>query len=411
MKKIMKKIMKKAILLTMITVLFFESGITSTAATTNTNISIGNYIKLIVDASNLTVNTAENNSYIKAALREGLIKEGEFSSYSVNITKEETAVIANRADELLHGTSYDETLYQQIKSKKRISDFGKMNADNQDAMIKVFAKGIMIGSSNGKYTHSRKFNGKDYLTTSEAKAIVAKVKNSSKRRKLSPDGQLIRTTKLPKNYKSYEYILESFPNAFYEKKFIYQTRKYYYKPVEFKDYASPARLKKTTLNGNKMQEVLDNHLDTWAKKIETNLKIRLNVDYRTIDNEWISTLRKTYYVYGDASADKRRTDDIKKYVTKVKKNKVVVKGYVSVEPSVLYDALGYYMRAYIRFKVDDATNMKVEEEDLIYGDTVYFPNLKRDKWVETYVDIQLGSANGNSNGNDYAVYRDSIGKE
>lgn len=410
----MSNIKKKVLLVILATVMFIEGNITTAVATTapiGKEITVGDYIWLFVDATKLAVDSTEKEPHIVAALREGLIKEGEFSSYSSNITKEDAALIANRGDELLYGTSYDETLYQQIKSKKRISDLSKMNADNQDAVIKVFAKGIMIGSSNGKYTHSRKFNGKDYLTTSESKAIVARVKSPSKRRTLSSDGQLIRTTKLPENYKSYEYILEAFPNDFYEKKFIYQTRKYYYNPVELVDYASPVKLRKTKLNGYSMNEILDVNLDTWAKKVQTNLQTRLNVDYRTIDNEWTSTLRKTYYIYNDATSDKRRTDDIKKYVAKVKKNQVIIKGTVSVEPSVLYDALGYYMRAYIKFKVDDAVNMNVEEEDLIYGNTVYFPNLKKDKWIETYVDIQLGSANGNSSGKDYAVYRDSIGKE
>ena len=407
----MSNIKKKVILVILATVMFIEGNITTVVAATapiGKKITVGDYIRLFVDETNLAVDSSEKDPHIVAALKEGLIKEGEFSSYSSNITKEDAALIANRGDELLYETSYDETLYQQIKSKKRISDLSKMNADNQDAVIKVFAKGIMIGSSNGKYTHSRKFNGKDYLTISEAKVIVARVKNFSKRRKLSQDGQLIRTTKLPKNYKSYEYILEAFPNAFYEKKFIYQLTRYSYKPVELVDYASPVKLNKTKFNDYKMSEVLQTNLDAWAKKVQTNLNTRLNVDYRTIDNEWISTLRKTYYIYGNSASDKKRTNDIKEYVSKVKKNKVIIKGTVSVEPSTLYYSKGYYMRAYIKFKVDNATNMNVEEEDLIYGSTVYLPNLKKDKWITMYVDIELGSANGLSNGKDLAVFDDSI---
>lgn len=402
----MNKKMKKLLLIIILLIIIPDYSVA--ASTISEKISIEDYIKLMAESINLTIDSTDKHPYITAAMKEGLVNEGDFATYTSNITKEDAAVIANKADELLHGTGYNADLYNQIKTKKRLSDLSNITNSKQDAVIKIFSKGIMIGSSNGMYTHSRKFNGKEAVTVSEAKTIVTRVKTSSKRRKLSPDGQLIRTTNLPKNYKSYEYILESFPNAFYEKKFKYQLTKYHYKPVELVDYASPIRLKKMKFNDYKMQEVLDVNLSSWAKKVQTNLQTRLNVDYRTIDNEWISTLRKTYYVYDDAPADKKRTDDIKEYVAKVKKNKVIIKGTVAVESSTLYYKQGYYMRAYIKFKVDNATNMNVKEEDLIYGSTVYLPNLKKDKWITMYVDIEMGSANGLSNGKDLAIFDDSI---
>ena len=83
----------------------------------------------------------------------------------------------------------------------------------------IYAKGIIKGYSNGKYIQNRKFNGSGYLTTTGAKNIIKLVTNTKSRAKISPDGQLIRNTNLPKNADSYEYILECFPNKFYEKKF------------------------------------------------------------------------------------------------------------------------------------------------------------------------------------------------
>lgn len=424
--KYMKKLIVLIILVTMVV-----PNYSVTASTTKNKIAISIFIKLIVDATKVPITSTDNDPYIAAALRAGLIKEGEFTSYLSNITKEDAALIANRGEELLHGTTYDENLYNKIKDHKRISDLSKVAESNQDAVIKVFSKGIIIGSSNGLYTHSRKFNGKDALTTSEAKIIVSRVKDPTKRRKLSPDGQLIRTTNLPKGnknqyvpkptkelpytvkdryptYKDYPYILESFPNSFYEKQFDYNRAIYGYKPIELRDYVSPAKISKVKYfdsdYGYLLKDVLANHLNDWAKQVETNLETRLNVDYRTVNNEWISTLRKTYYIYQDADMDKRRTNDIKKYVANMKKNKVVVKGTVSVEPSTMYDSNGYYLRAYIKFKVDCKANY---DQDFIFGGA-YIKNLKKNQWNTIYVDIEVGSATGGSTGDDYAVFQDNI---
>ena len=104
----------------------------------------------------------------------------------------------------------------------------------------------MVGKSNGTYSQSRKFEPKSYLTVSEANTMTDRIKSKSKRIKLSYDGQVIRTTNLPKNYKSFSYILASFPNSFYEHKFMYQLiSKDELKNLTIgEDYASPVKLTK-----------------------------------------------------------------------------------------------------------------------------------------------------------------------
>ena len=337
----MKIFLKKALLVLLTILMVGEMSITpmtTSAASKNNKVTAREYIKLMVNATKLKVNPKDKDPYVTAALNGGLIKKGELKSYTASIKKEDAAVIANRADELIHGTKYDKKeLCKQIKHKKRLTNLNSVTKSKQDSVIKVYAKGIMIGASNGLYTHSRKFNGKEALTMSEAKILASRVKTPSKRRKLSPDGQLIRTTNLPKGnkkqtfpkptkelpyqikhyptYKDYPYILASFPNSFYENMFLYSRGISGKKKVELKDYASPAKLlKKKYFNeeqGYLLKDVLENHLDGWTKKAEINLKTRLNVDYRKIDNKWINTLRNTYYVYNDADMDKRKTKDIK----------------------------------------------------------------------------------------------------
>lgn len=428
----MKKLITKTLLLILVTILVLEGGIISTKASSNTTVSVEKFIQLMVEASKIKVDKTEKDPYISVALREGIIKKGDFSSYKGKIKMEDAAVIAFRTDELLHGTSYDETLYQQIKTKKRISDLSKVTKAKQDSVIKVFSKGIMIGYSNGRYSQSRQFKPSDNIALSTAKLICNRTVNKSKRRTLSLDGQLIRTTNLPKSVvnkdaikpteelpyvvkgspsaKDYPYILESFPNSFYQKSFKYQNGRYGWKPVELVDYTSPAKLTQKKFNGYKMEDVLVANLDTWANKIETNLSLRLNADYRTIDNEWISNLRKTYLIYNDTTMDKYQTTAIKDYVKAMKKNKVIVTGKVSVESSTLYcSGSTYYMRAYIKFKVVSASNLKTEE-NVVFGNHVYIPGFKKGVWYERYIDIGLGTNNGSSSGEDFGIpsLRDTI---
>lgn len=407
------KMKKLIVVAAIITFLISISATNKESIAATTNVTVGEYVKHLVLATKLELDTTATDPYITAAIAGGLITEGEFKDYNASITRTDTAVLTNRADELLHGTSFKEDLYKQVRTKLRISDLKKIPEAKQESVIKVFIKGIMIGDTNGPYTHDRTFNGSKKLTKPEEKTILTRLQSKSKRKELSPDGQLIRTTKLPKNYKDYPYILAAFPNGFYEKKFIYQIATYYNndgnkrKPVEFKDYIRPINISQGDYNGASMQEVLDLNLDTWVKKVEINLHTRLNADYRKINNKWITKLRNTYYVYNDTSRDKYKTDEIKTYVNNMKKNKSIVIGSVSVEPSTLYHESGFYVRACIKFKVTSALKLD-PEENIIFGQNIYLPKLKRNQWNTMYVDIRLSAGKGGGYGEDLAVVEDAI---
>jgi len=375
----------------------------SASAATNSKIKIYNYIKLLVTSIGLEVDTTKTSPYLKAALAAGIVKDGDFKDYKADLTRVDAAVLLNRADEYLNGDEVDAELLEIILAK-RISDIKKIPEGKREAVAKVYVKGLIVGKNNGMYIQSRSFNGYDYLTTAEAKKVVVLLTNTKGRAKLSPDGQLIRTTNLPKNAKDYPYILEAFPNSFYEMKFMYQRATYGYDPKELIDYACPAKIKDVNLRSIDLKK----YKDTWMKRVETNLQRRLNVDYRTIDNKWFNNLRSTYTQYGDATNDKRITDDIKKYVNIVKKNKIVIQSKViSVEPSTLYMDYTFYVRVYVKFKVS-YSGTKLTANDLIFGDLIYMPNLKKDTWYTGSYDIELGSINGSSDGSDYYVTNDSL---
>lgn len=343
-----------------------------------------------------------------------LIRKKEFINRNSKITRLDTAVLANRADEILNGSKYDVFLYAQVKNKKRITGLSKVPKSKIIAVQKVYIKGIMVGYSNGKYSQNRNFKAKAYLSKAEAESIILRLKDKKRRKRLSPDGQLIRTTKLPSNYRKYDYILASFPNSFYEKRFSYEDAKYSKKPVELLDYARPARVKKmkfkTAYGTYGMQDIIDKNLNQWVQKVEANLVNRLNFNYQTVGEKWITGLRNTYPLYGDVG-DQGHTNKIRDYLKEAQKNKVIItSSKVVVEPSTLYfDAFqGYYLRCYVKFKVSANTFYTAQsgkQYKLIYGQYGfhYLPHLKKNAWYEGVFDIALRSTSATDTGDDYAI--------
>lgn len=385
------------------TTIFIPTPVGASTATSS-KIKLYNFIKLAVQATDLEVET----TYLNAALKAGIVKEGDFSDYSKYTTRTDAAVILNRADEYLHGDKVD-TEFLTLVLSSRISDIKQIDADKREAVAKIYAKGFVKGYSNGYYIKSREYRGSEYMTTAGAKNVISMLKDTKKRAKMSPDGQLIRTTDLPKNAKQYPYILETYPNTFYEMKFMYQNTEYSYKPVELLDYASPAKINATMKGLETDSTGKCVYVDDWIKKIELNLKTRLNVDYRTIDTTWLNNLRSTYFVFNNATLDKETTGDIKKYIQIVKNNKIVIKSsIISVEPSTMYlKSTAYRVRVYVKFKVTFSGD-KLEQDDLFFGDTMKMYNLKKDKWFTGVYDISVATRNGSSDGNDYAVSDDSL---
>ncbi|WP_097015205.1 S-layer homology domain-containing protein [Anaerocolumna aminovalerica] len=372
-------------------------------------VKIETFIRQLVQAMKLDVDSTVKEPYIDAALKAGILKTDEFTDYEGYITTTDAAVLLNRADEYLNKSSLDEKLYKAVL-ENRISDIKQIPKEKRGDVAKVVAKGIIKGYSNGKYIQNRSFKGNEYFTKTDAKVTLIRLMNPSKRAKLSPDGQLIRTTNLPKNADKYEYILECFPNSFYEKKFNYQRTKYNYKPKELINYASPIKVigamnDLTVIDGKMI------YLDDWTDKLRLNLTTRLNVDYSTIEknNTWLNSLSSTYYLFGRADLDKPLFDDIKEYIAFVKKNKVKIESeIISVEPSTLYNATLYYMRVYAKFKVTSPNFDKIKRDIIFYNYVSDTQPLKNGVWMECVFDVAISTRNGSSDGRDYAVRTENI---
>ncbi|WP_167959027.1 hypothetical protein [Anaerosporobacter faecicola] len=383
------------ILLLVLTILVIPKQV---ATATTKNITIEQYFELLIKAMNVTVDTTQDKPYITAAMKTGLLEtENEFT-YEKEMTRTECAVLTNRADIYLNGNEVTK-LYENIVNLKRISDLSNIMKNYRDDVVQVFGKGIIIGYTNGKCTQDREFRGNNTITHSGAKAVIKKLVNKKKRSVMSPDGQLTRTTKLPVNAKEFDYILASFPNSFYLMKFRYERVKSNSKFVLYETYCPPVEMKNDKAYKGTVQEnrqMLDKYLYYWCDIVKKNLTYRLNVNYKKINDKWVEKLCATYK-NGSVS-------DIKRYVSDMKKNKVIIKSeIISVEPSSLYSSMGTYVRAFVKFKVTSAKNIK---DKLVYGD-VYFKNLEMDQWHEGYYDIEI---NGNTygDGSEYRVSSDAL---
>lgn len=356
-----------------------------------------------------TVTIAHFNVMLKEVTGEDAWKNTDsFYNSRAALTNEVAAQMALRADEQLYGSAYDNDLYQQVVEKKRIKDISKAAKTYQKALRICFVKGIMPGKSPGSYSQQRTLNPKSKTTPSEARSIVKRVKEKTSRIKLTDDGQVTRTKNLPRNAKDYPYILASFPNSYYEPKFEYQMAHYQsgYIPKNLVDYASPKNVGKVT-DGWGFQtkysfgEARDAHGDEWVETVKKNLELRFNYNYKTTDfNKWKSELLKTFPErererYGISLDNWRIISSNYKVSTETAK--------VVVDQSSMYLGSGYkyYVRCYVRFKVDASRYFSPESYDqniYVYGDCANFPELKLGKYYDLVIDVEFGDWAVNSRG-------------
>lgn len=367
---------------------------------------------VIVNAAENTVTVGWFDKKLKkyAVSSNSFIKEDDTFSATDTLTNEVAAVLLNRADEYVNGDQYNTVMLEKIQDKQRISDISKAKKAYRLDIYKTFMKGMMVGYSNGTYSQDRAFRPKNKMTKSEATTAINRFRSKGKRISLSPDGQVIRTTNLPKNYKKFPYILASFPNSFYEKKLDYQyITSHNGKPVSENplvsrvDYIDPVDMDEYCILGYdkytypfKTSRYL--YEDQWVDCVTKNLEYRFNYSYKNTDyKKWCKGLMDTCYT---SNGDSYYTKDLQKWMDAYRKwtaeDRVTVQSSkIVVEPSTLYYDTGVYIRAYVRFKVTTDKMYTAESWDqngLIWGPgthSVYFPGLKNNKWYTAVIDIPL----------------------
>lgn len=406
----------------MVTMMFIVQPIKNVHAE-DKEITVGEFIKLVineinrVDNQGLVVETQDytmEEDYVIAAKKVGLIKETDRFIYKNAMTVEECAVISNRADIYMHGETVDQGLINRIEEKERITDIDSIKKRFRKDIIEAFAKGIIVGEPNGMYSQDRVLHSSNKVQLKDIKDIINRITYEINRSKISFDGQVIRLTNLPKNAKDFDYILESFPNDFYEMSYRYEVSTSNKRFKEFQDYCVPNRvnlmLEKQKLDNSKVdKKLIINNIDNWVERIEQNLYERFNVNYLKIDESWIDTMAETYSTCFSEKEEKKLGNALRSYVKEAKNNCVIIKtDKISVEPSTLYYSMGsYYIRCYVKFMV---TSCKDMNKTFLYctDDRVYFKDLKKQEWHEGYYDIAIGSSDPRCLSMEYGIYNECI---
>lgn len=353
-------------------------------------VSVGNFIKYACIAAGID---ASDGSFIKTAIDRGFIEDTEFRDYSAAITVEDAAVVCNRVYEFLYGDDYSKTKFDNVISYDRISDL--TTSSKQTDLVKCFIRGVMVGDSLGTFSTARRLNPTMPITVDAAKLAVKRLQNKDLCKVISADGQVTRNTDLPESYKEYKYVLESFPNSYYNKPQVYK----YLNSVSADEVMEPYAMGSgTSVTG--ALETVSEFIDTsdvlgWCSAVEDALKLRFSVDYRTISEDWIQSLMNVSYQ--SVLSEEGFRAELENYVQNVRNDGTIIQcNKVVCDPSSLYYCQGIvYGRAYFSFSVLNSKSSSKSGfiECVLHG--LY--NKSVGNTISGYVDVPLvsdGTATG-----------------
>lgn len=337
----------------------------------------------------------EDAQVIGTAIAMGIMKKTTFTSVSKKIKCSEAAIILAKAHELIFGPDYRPDTEREIDGEdidlvinERISDIGKIKKEtNRIWFAKAYLYGFLKGSSEGEYSHTRKMKPGAYLSKKNLDAMLESFFDFDERVKLSYDWQVCRDSKLPETEELYAYVLDTFPNAYYDTGFNGKRTADF-----FTEGLGSGELKERMLNHNfsfvrpsEIEEFSALDFDTdrerfhyegrefWnenrnitiplrlVSSAEEYFKYALNVDYRTIDDDinWRT-------VMGQYLSD----DELKNYIAYCKKNKTIIEcDKVAADLSGVYWYDGEYQcKVYVHLRiVSDETLSKGIDDDENYG--------------------------------------------
>ncbi len=117
---------------------------------------------------------------------------------------------------------FGEDMPTDSKSKYILTDRLSLDDNVSDAdaiyLAQLYSKGLIKGDSIGTCCPKRSINSSEPIGKKEAKGIISRLFNENQRYRLTEDYQLIRidTASYPKFSDYYSYILEDYPNEYYD---------------------------------------------------------------------------------------------------------------------------------------------------------------------------------------------------
>lgn len=340
--------------------------------------------------------STEDAQYIACARAYGIITKSTFKSYKSKITRAAAGIILAKADRTLRISDRKYTDEQIKEGMSMIADLKKIKKKaSQKLFAEAYMDGFFFGKKQADYVDARKLTPSSKLKASDAKKIYAMIGDLSKRYQLSPHYQMLRNTKknLPKNAECYAYILDSYPNAYYETgwhKMKYGNSNWDKMKSDGKTpdgigagtlrqrldrtlgplFVYPAEMDEFfSLDMSEMgnRQVLNSlrtweNIDVFRKSSIEFYELALNVNYKTIkeDKEWQKKMLKFM-----------EQKDIDKYIEDCIKSKTIIEcDKVAADWSAVYWAEGQpYLKLYAHVKV--VSDAHIEErthwDDDTYG--------------------------------------------
>ena len=140
---------------------------------------------------------------------------------SKKLTLEKAAVILVKAYECLYKETEayfpdDETIV--FIAENRITVAPETSADNIEYLARAYALGLITGKRESWYSPCRVFKVKSKCSNSDCKKMIKRLTDPDCRYRLSPDYQMLRisTENRPVLERFYSYVLDSYPNGYYD---------------------------------------------------------------------------------------------------------------------------------------------------------------------------------------------------
>lgn len=390
---------------------------TATPVPVSEELTAGEFAKIIFQLMDVPLaDDTEEHAY-DIAVSYGFIDSDMFASATSKVYRKNAFVVFSRMCDYL-GYEPEADILDAVVSQNRIADLSG-SEEEKKAMQSLFAMGIVEGKSQGICTKARKLYPKKELNSNDAQTYAERIVKVAKRRVLSPDGQVTRTTDLPKFAQFYPYILDSFPNSFYdinfdfmrlftmivdeENKRAWEDRAFDY-TVDGVDYNSPATMGSHyyTVYGEKIyiEDLMRERRYSWEEQVENHLMLILNANYKTTpkDTEWQEKVLKSLWTYG-TSYEENAEEDMKEYLKLMKEHKIEVEcdRVVADCSTMYYDHRGTYIRAYVHFRVNSAvfddSGFQQGPVAFIYNNPMAivqdYTGVKLGEWQDTYVEVRV----------------------
>lgn len=172
--------------------------------------------------------TSEQAQYIAAAVQLGIV-DGDIKDAKKSISYADALAIVARADRIMNRDSFSEADISLVR-EKRLTGIAKVSPDRQTDVIKGYMLGYYAGKSDGNYTRTRTIKFTSAATKTALTDMVKRLTDKKARYKFDDFWQMLRisTKNRPKQEKYYEYILDDFPNAYYDQEFDFMQQ---YAPI------------------------------------------------------------------------------------------------------------------------------------------------------------------------------------